>query len=111
MLFRSAVKGLATAPDHVLVDGIDVPPGLPCAATAVIGGDARSLTIAAASIVAKVVRDRLMVLAAAEHPGYAFEKHKGYGTAVHMEALRRLGASPLHRRSFAPVAAVIARDE
>jgi ribonuclease HII len=105
---RRAVNGLAEAPDHVLVDGIDVPPGLVCAATAVKGGDARSQTIAAASIVAKVVRDRLMVLAAEEHPGWGFEKHKGYGTESHMEALARLGASPLHRRSFAPVARAIA---
>ena len=62
----------------------------------------------AASIVAKVVRDRLMVAAAAEYPGWGFERHKGYGTASHMAALARLGPSPLHRRSFAPVARVIA---
>lgn len=104
---RRAVCGLAEHPAHVLVDGIDVPPGLPCPGTAVTGGDGRSVSIAAASIVAKVVRDRMMTLAGAEHPGWGFEKHKGYGTAVHMEALRRLGASPLHRRSFAPVARVI----
>ncbi len=107
---RRAVAGLATPPDAVLVDGIDVPPGLPCAGTAVKGGDARSVTIAAASIVAKVVRDRLMTLAEAEYPGYGFDRHKGYGTAVHMEALARLGASPLHRRSFAPVARILAGD-
>ena len=106
---RRAVNGLATAPDHVLVDGIDIPPGLGFPATAVKGGDARAATIAAASIVAKVVRDRLMTLAAVEHPGWGFEKHKGYGTAAHMEALDRLGASPLHRVSFAPVAKVVAR--
>ena len=104
---RRAVAGLAEAPDAVLVDGIDVPAGLPCAAQAVKGGDAKSLTIAAASIVAKVVRDRLMTLAEAEYPGWGFDRHKGYGTAAHMEALARLGASPLHRRSFAPVARVI----
>ena len=101
---RRAVKGLGLPPDHVLVDGIDVPPGLPCPGTAVVEGDARSLTIAAASIVAKVLRDRLMEKAGAEHPGYGLEKHKGYGTADHMAALSRLGATPLHRRSFAPVA-------
>lgn len=104
---RRAVRGLAEVPDHVLVDGVDVPPGLPCAGTAVTGGDGRSVSIAAASIVAKVVRDRLMTSAGEEHPGWGFEKHKGYGTAVHMEALARLGASPLHRRSFAPVARVL----
>ena len=107
---RRAVAGLAEAPDAVLVDGIDVPPGLPCAAEAVKGGDAKSLTIAAASIVAKVVRDRLMTLAEGEYPGYGFDRHKGYGTAAHMEALGRLGASPLHRKSFAPVARVIAGE-
>lgn len=101
---RRAVKGLAVPPDHVLIDGIDVPPGLPCPGTAVVEGDARSLTIAAASIVAKVLRDRLMEKAGAEHPGYGLEKHKGYGTVDHMAALARLGATALHRRSFAPVA-------
>lgn len=101
---RRAVNGLATPPDHALVDGIDVPPGLPCPATAVKGGDGRSLSIAAASIVAKVLRDRLMDLAATEHPGYGFEAHKGYGVEKHMDALERLGPSPLHRTTFAPVA-------
>jgi ribonuclease HII len=105
---RRAVNGLAVPPDHVLVDGIDVPPGLPCPGTAVKGGDGRSLSIAAASIVAKVLRDRLMSFAAGEHPGYGFEKHKGYGVEAHMTALDRQGASPLHRASFAPVARVLA---
>lgn len=105
---RRAVAGLAVAPDHVLVDGNDVPPGLPCPATAIVGGDGLSLSIAAASIVAKVLRDRLMRLAALEHPGYGFERHKGYGVPAHMEALAGLGASPIHRRSFAPVARAIA---
>lgn len=108
---RRAVNGLAEPPDHVLVDGIDVPPGLPCPGTAITAGDGRSISIAAASIVAKVLRDRLMILAAAEHPGYGFDRHKGYGVAAHMVALDRLGPSPLHRRSFAPVArAATARD-
>lgn len=105
---RRAVNGLAETPDHVLVDGVDVPPGLPCAGTAVKGGDGRSVSIAAASIVAKVLRDRLMTLAAQEHPGYGFERHKGYGVEAHMSALDDLGASPLHRTSFAPVARVVA---
>lgn len=107
---RRAVRGLAVAPDHVLIDGLDVPPDLPCPGTAVTKGDARSLSIAAASIVAKVLRDRLMVQAGAVHPGYGFEKHKGYGVVTHMAALDGLGASPIHRRSFAPVARVIARE-
>ena len=104
---RRAVKGLMETPDHALVDGIDVPPGLPCPGTAVKGGDGRSVSIAAASIVAKVLRDRLMGLAAEVHPGYGFDRHKGYGVEAHMAALGRLGASPLHRRSFAPVARAI----
>ena len=101
---RRAVSGLALTPDHVLVDGIDVPAGLPCPGTAVTGGDGRSISIAAASIVAKVLRDRLMGLAGAEHPGYGCDKHKGYGVPAHMAALGKLGPSPLHRTSFAPVA-------
>ena len=104
---RRAVRGLAIAPDHVLVDGLDVPPGLPCPGSALTKGDARSLSIAAASIVAKVLRDRLMTLASRSHPGWGFEIHKGYGTAAHMAALGARGASPLHRRSFAPVAAAL----
>ncbi|MDK9695606.1 MAG: ribonuclease HII [Siculibacillus sp.] len=105
---RRAVNGLALPPDHVLVDGVDVPDGLPCRGTAVKGGDGRSVSIAAASIVAKVLRDRLMDLAAKEHPGYGFEAHKGYGVEKHMTALDRLGPSPLHRTSFAPVARALA---
>lgn len=106
---RRAVAGLWEAPDHVLIDGVDVPPGLPCPGTAITGGDGVSISIAAASIVAKVLRDRLMTLAAAEHPGFGFEAHKGYGVATHMEALDRLGPSPLHRASFAPVARAAAK--
>jgi len=105
---RRAVRGLAKAPAHVLVDGLDVPPGLPCPGTALIKGDARSLSIAAASIVAKVLRDRLMKRAGEVHPGYGFEVHKGYGTDAHRAALAALGACPLHRSSFAPVARVLA---
>ena len=71
---------------------------------AIVGGDAASLSIAAASVMAKVTRDRLMVALAAEHPGYGFERHKGYGTPEHLDALRRLGPCPAHRKSFAPVA-------
>jgi len=104
---RRAVNGLAVAPDHALIDGIDVPPGLPCPATALKGGDGLSLSIAAASIVAKVLRDRLMRLAGEVHPGWGFEVHKGYGVPAHMAALDRLGASPLHRASFAPVARAV----
>ncbi len=107
---RRAVRGLAVRPDHVLIDGLDVPPGLPAPGTAVTKGDARSLSIAAASIVAKVLRDRLMVQAAGDYPDWSLEVHKGYGTPKHMEALARAGASPLHRRSFAPVALALGEE-
>ena len=103
-----AVRALPVAPGHVLVDGLDLPPGLPCPGEAVVKGDARSLSIAAASIVAKVARDRLMVRLAAACPGYGFEEHKGYGTAAHRAALVRLGPSVHHRRSFEPVRSLLA---
>ena len=100
---RRAVLALGVAPDHLLVDARTVP-GVVIAQTPLIGGDARDGSIAAASIVAKVHRDALMARLDAAHPGYGFAQHKGYGTAQHLAALRRLGPSPLHRRSFAPVA-------
>ena len=95
-----AAAGLAIKPDFILVDGRDVPPGLACPAQAVIGGDALSLSIAAASIVAKVARDSLMTKASGYFPGFGFERHAGYPTKDHREALARLGPCPLHRRSF-----------
>ena len=99
---RRAVLALPALPDMALIDGNRCP-DLPCAAQAIIKGDARSLSIAAASIVAKVTRDRLMVLADSRFPGYGLAGHKGYGTKAHREAIERLGPSPVHRRSFAPV--------
>lgn len=104
---REAVRALPVAPDHVLVDGCDLPPGLSCPGEAVIQGDARSQSIAAASIVAKVSRDRLMRRLGACYPLYGFERHMGYGVPEHLEALRRYGATPHHRRSFKPIADVI----
>lgn len=98
-----AIAALGTAPDHVLIDGNRVPAGLAISAEAIIGGDARSASIAAASIVAKVTRDRLMVDLAQQHPGYGWERNAGYPTKDHLEALRNLGATPHHRRSFRPV--------
>lgn len=98
-----AVIGLSCRPDHVLVDGNMLPPGLPCPAEAVIGGDALSVSIAAASIVAKVTRDRLMGVLGRADPRYGFERHMGYSTAEHFEALRLHGPCPHHRQSFAPV--------
>ncbi|MFP4161080.1 MAG: ribonuclease HII [Ectothiorhodospira sp.] len=102
LAMRRAVEGLARAPALVLVDGNRCPE-LPCAARAVVGGDRRVAAIGAASILAKVHRDRLMVDLDARHPGYGLAAHKGYPTAAHRAALVRLGPSPCHRRSFAPV--------
>ncbi len=99
---RRAVVALAVAPDHVLVDA-RVIPGIAAAQTPLIGGDGRDGSIAAASIVAKVHRDALMDELDARHPGYGFARHKGYATGDHLAALRALGPSPLHRRSFTPV--------
>ena len=98
-----AVAELDPLPDAALVDGNRVPPGLLCRASALVGGDGLSLSIAAASIVAKVTRDRIMARLALEHPGYGWETNQGYGTAVHRAALERLGVTPHHRRSFRPV--------
>ena len=98
--------GLATrggrAPEAALVDGNRLPE-LPCPAEAVVGGDGLSLSIAAASILAKVTRDRHMAALAKAHPGYGWERNQGYGTAEHRAALARLGVAPEHRRSFRPV--------
>ena len=98
-----ALAQLVPPPDLALVDGLPVQ-GLPVPHRAIVGGDAASLSIAAASVMAKVTRDRLMVEFAAEFPAYGFEHHKGYGTAKHLAALRRHGPCRIHRRSFAPVA-------
>ena len=102
---RRAVARLRVAPDLVLVDGVDRVPGLACPQHAVIDGDARMLSIAAASIVAKVVRDRIMERLDRVWPAYGFVRHKGYGTPEHLEALVRVGPCALHRFSFAPVRA------
>jgi len=98
-----ALAGLPQKPCHALVDGLPVR-GLPVAHTALVGGDALSLSIAAASVIAKVTRDRLMTALDVEYPGYGFARHKGYGVPAHLEALRKHGPCPHHRRSFAPVA-------
>ncbi len=97
---RQALSSLDTPAEHVLVDGLPVELGMP--STAVVNGDASVAAIAAASIVAKVARDRLMTELDAEYPGYGFTINKGYGTPPHLEAIRSLGASHVHRRSFAP---------
>lgn len=105
LAMRRAVAALA--PGYALVDGKRVPAGLACPAEAVVGGDARSQSIAAASIVAKVARDRLMVDLAQQNPGYGWERNAGYPTSEHKKALRDLGVSPQHRRGFAPVREIL----
>jgi ribonuclease HII len=103
LAMRRAVAGLARAPQHLLVDGLEADiPGFP--QTALVKGDSRSYSIAAASVIAKVTRDRLMRQLHEAHPGYAFDQHKGYGTRAHLDALARLGPCEIHRRSFAPCA-------
>jgi ribonuclease HII len=103
LAMRRAVDGLARRPDHVLVDARRIP-GIDVPQTPLVGGDARDASIAAASVVAKVHRDAIMRRLDGEYPGYGFARHMGYPTRDHLRALRRLGASPVHRRSFAPVA-------
>jgi ribonuclease HII len=100
---RRAVAGLGVVPRLVLADGRDVPPGLCCEGQAVIKGDARSLSIAAASIVAKVMRDRMMARAEATFPGYGFAVHAGYATEIHRRAIESIGPCRLHRMSFRPL--------
>ena len=105
-----AVAGLR-APGLVLVDGNLSPPGLPCPAQAIIGGDAHVLSIAAASIIAKVTRDRIMVDLAQQYPLFGWDRNKGYPTAAHQQALLDFGVTPHHRRSFAPVHNALYQDK
>jgi ribonuclease HII len=112
-ILQATLWAMAQALDQIggvalaLVDG-NRAPALPCPVQTIIEGDAKSLSIAAASIIAKVTRDRIMVGHDQAYPGYGFARHKGYGTALHQEALRRHGVTPLHRTSFAPIAALLA---
>lgn len=109
LAMQRAVEGLRLKPAKVLVDGNRLP-RLEVLSEAIVGGDAKVAAISAASIVAKVHRDRLCAELHAQFPEYGFDRHKGYGTAEHLEALRAHGASPAHRRSFAPVAAAPVRS-
>ena len=102
LAMRRAVAAMTVSPVFALVDG-NYPFDLPCPVRTVVGGDGLSASIAAASILAKTARDRLMVALDAEHPGYGFARHKGYHAAEHSEALRTLGPPPLHRRGWAPI--------
>ena len=106
LAMERALNSLAKQPDFVLVDGNSLP-RINIPAKAVVKGDCRSANIAAASILAKVTRDRMMDEAAADYPGYGFDKHKGYATADHIAALEQLGPCSLHRRSFSPVSRII----
>ncbi len=103
LAMERAVAGLVCAPDHVLIDGNLVPKGLTLPAECVVKGDGRAFSIAAASIVAKVTRDRIMVDLAQQHPGYGWERNAGYPSKSHISALQDLGVTPHHRRSFRPV--------
>lgn len=98
-----AVTGLPARPGHALIDGNACPDGLPCPATPIVKGDAKSLSIAAASIIAKVARDDVMADLARAYPGYGWEKNAGYPTKLHLKGLQDLGVTPHHRRSFKPV--------
>lgn len=107
LAMRRAVEALGEPPDMLLVDGNQLVPGLGCRQQSLVDGDQRSVSIAAASIIAKVTRDALMVALDAEHPGYGLAQHKGYPCATHLAALRRLGPSPAHRRCYGPVRALL----
>ncbi len=105
LAMRRALEALPTLPQHALVDGLPAK-GLPIPHTAIVKGDANSLLIACASIIAKVTRDHLCADLDRRYPGYGFAKNNTYGTAAHLKALRQLGPCPEHRRSFAPVAVI-----
>lgn len=111
LAMRRAMAAMPEPAELALVDGKLVPKGFPCPARAIIGGDGLSLSIAAASILAKVTRDRLMTRYASEYPEYGFERHAGYGTAQHRQALARHGICPIHRRSYAPIRALLMQGE
>ena len=109
LAMRRAVHGLERLPEKAWIDGNRVPPDLSCEAEAVVKGDSKIIQISAASVLAKTARDAEMYALAERYPQYGFERHKGYGTAEHLAALQRHGALPEHRRSFAPVRAILAQ--
>ena len=102
LAMRRAVADLAKPPDFAQIDGLHAP-DLPCRAETVVKGDDKIAQIAAASIIAKVIRDRIMCVFSCQYPGYGFEKNSGYGTKYHHDALQRLGVCPIHRSNFAPI--------
>jgi len=103
LAMKRAVDGLKIKPDLALVDGNRVPDGLPCSARSIVKGDSLVAAISAASIVAKVFRDREMLVLDTTYPGYGLARHKGYPTKSHIAAIGKLGVTPIHRRSFRPV--------
>jgi len=109
LAMRRAVHGLERLPEKVWIDGNRVPTDLGCETEAVIKGDSKVIQISAASVLAKTARDAEMYALAERYPQYGFERHKGYGTTEHLAALQRHGALPEHRRSFAPVRAILAQ--
>jgi len=110
LAMRRAVADLPTLPLYALIDGNRIPPELGCDSAAIVKGDGRSLSIAAASIIAKVTRDRLMVTLAQQFPGYGWESNAGYGVKAHQEGLNRLGVTPHHRVSFKPIHKMLYQD-
>ncbi|ANT59898.1 MULTISPECIES: ribonuclease HII [Roseobacteraceae] len=110
LAMRRAVAALPQKPDHLLIDGNRLPTDLPCPATPVVKGDGKSVSISAASIIAKTWRDALMRDLAQHHPGYGWETNAGYGSKSHMQALRDFGVTPHHRRSFAPIHNILYQD-
>ena len=111
LAMRRAVADLGAVPDFALIDGNKVPADLPCPAAAIVKGDGLSLSIAAASIVAKVSRDRMLVELDAQFPGYGWANNAGYGTKQHQDALASLGVTPHHRKSYAPVRKILSLDD
>lgn len=111
LAMRRAIEGLAIPPDHVLIDGNMIPQGLVVSSEAIVKGDSRSVSISAASIVAKICRDCVMLSLAQQHPGYGWETNAGYGSKNHMSALLDLGVTPHHRRSFKPIHNILYQDK
>lgn len=110
LAMRRALAALSLPPDHAFIDGNRLPLDLCCPAETLIKGDARCLSVAAASILAKVARDRIMADLARDWPGYGWETNAGYPSAAHLAALTRLGITPHHRRSFAPVRNILCEE-
>ena len=111
LAMKRAVEDLGLQPDFALIDGNKIPPGLSCAAQAIVKGDGRSLSIAAASIQAKVARDQMMAELDVAFPGYGWASNAGYGTKQHQQGLARLGVTEHHRKSFAPIRNILSPVE